>query len=140
MTVFSIGGVNFGINESESQFEVIEGVDGPRLHIQVVGDKDAFDRISDADESEWSWALYPPKLCIVGLPVERRRDAGGFAAEAAGDPLREYDAALYMMEHNELDSVAVTAVPGASLRIVGRVDLLGDEHGFVIEWHRAETG
>jgi hypothetical protein len=47
----------------------------------------------------------------------------------------QYEFAIYMMEHNDIDDVSVTLIPDKSVRISGRVDLFGEAHDFVINWY-----
>ena len=139
MRSFWIGETDFGIDESNSHFAIIESADGPRIRVEVVGDEEVFDRISDADGSEWAWAVYPPKLYLVDLPCQLQSVTGQFVVEADMEQLQESDAALYMMQHNGVDGVRVAMVPGESVRIAGRVDMLGNERDFRIDWEASDA-
>lgn len=66
-----------------------------------------------ADDCEWSWALYPPRIYLRSVPYK------GEKIVIDSDFLAHYDAALYMMEHN--DFTGVLEVADSSIEIHGLV-------------------
>lgn len=137
MRQFRIGDTDFGIDPETSSFTVDRSdPERPTMTIELSGDPSVFDPLAADEDSEWSWALYPPGFYLRSFPAEIDPSTGTATARVSRDDIDEYEFAIYMMEHNDIDDVRVTLVPEKSLEISGRVDLLGEMHEFVIHWRR----
>ncbi len=94
--------------------------DRPTITIELSGDPSTFDALKADEDSEWSWAVYPPGFCLRSFPAQIDPATG----------------IIYMMEHSDIDDVTVQLVPDRSLEISGRVDLFGEIDDFAIRWQR----
>lgn len=105
MNTFKIGETEFGVGK------VSFSITNDLLDIDITGSDDVFDKLTEDENSEWSWALYPPRLYLRGVPFKGN--------ELAIDDklLDQYDITLYMMEHNDFTG---------ALRVTdGRVEISG---------------
>ena len=79
MTVFSIGDTNFDVDFAKSSISLEEdGTGMVELNIDIHGDDDEFMRLTEPDDAEWSWALYPPAFFLHGLRIPQGQ-GGAFA-------------------------------------------------------------
>lgn len=122
MNTFTIDGTEFGINLSESNFELNQAL----LSLEIHGDEQVFTALMDNEDSEWSWALYPPYLYIRSLETK--------AGKAALNGDEDFDVALYMMEHNTILEACVSLTSGCGVEISGLVDLMGEEKSFHVRF------
>ncbi len=139
MTVasFVIGKTDFGIEIDESSFEIdTSDPSRPLVTIEIHGNETIFEKLSNDDESEWSWALYAPHFYIREFPAKPTSDASTVTANARLDDIEEYDLAIYMMEHSDIDNVKIEATVDKALKVTGRVNLFGKTHDFEIRWQK----
>ena len=131
MNAFVIGETDFGINVEKSYLRTVGEREGQRvLELEVVGDTDTFDHISE--DEEWSWALYPPKFYLRGLSVP----SDLFESEVML-PLEHsdaYECSLYMMEHNAVRNLEIQFYSVREVELRGNVDLVGDDRRFTIRY------
>ena len=132
MHTFKIGETHFGIDLSESTLLVQKRKDGlVELTLDVAGDQATFDRLTEAEDGEWSWALYPPTFFIHGLPMSQ--EAADIAApihiEESGE---DVEMGLYMMEYSDVFEVSLQLDASGLLLVQGRVDLWGKNLRFEI--------
>lgn len=107
MNSFEIGNTEFGIGK------ISLSIENELLTLEINGNDDVFDELMKADDCEWSWALYPPRIYLRSVPYK------GEKIVIDSDFLAHYDAALYMMEHN--DFTGVLEVADSSIEIHGLV-------------------
>ena len=131
---FVINGTEFGIDVVESSF-VVDTSDPPEqlVTIEIRGDKDIFEKLSGDENSEWSWALYPPHFYIREFPGEK---VAGSPKVVAGGSADYYELAIYMMEHNDVSDLKIEIDPQKTLHVTGRVDVFGETHDFEIRWQK----
>lgn len=136
MAEFTIDGTDFGIDLAESTFS-LDALDGATVvNAEIHGNQEQYDSITENEDSEWSWTLYPPHFYLRDFPADVDSATGNGSAQVAIDDLDEYEVAIYLMEHNDVDDVTVKIVPERSLEISGRVFLSGRPHDFTIKWNR----
>jgi len=134
MSAFIIGVTDFGVDIGESRLEVTKGDGALSLTVEIVGDKTAFDR-AVTDDDAWSWALYPPRFYLRELPISTQVASSQLTLSLAdGD---DHETALYMMEHNPVRDLTIKFLSPSKIQIDGRVDLLGDEKAFRIQYESA---
>lgn len=119
MNTFKIGETEFGIGKLE--FSIEDSV----MNIEIVGDEDIFNKITEDDDSEWGWAMDAPKLYFNDIPYN------GNKVTADDDLYEQCDFALYMMEHNDFSGEI--EVTDSTLRITGEADIMGDVYPVYIE-------
>ncbi len=137
MQQFRIGDTDFGIDARTSSFTVdTTDPERPTITIEIFGDQSAFDALTADDDSEWSWALYPPSFYLYSFPAQVDPSTGIATSRVKLDDVDDYEFAIYMMEHNNVDNVTIQLIPDKSLELSGRVDLFGEEHDFAINWQR----
>ena len=112
MNSFRIGDTEFGIGDV--QFAVKDNL----LSLEVTGNEDVFDELTDDEDSKWSWALYPPKIYFRAVPYV------GKDVIVDEEFLDQHDIALYMMEHN--DFIGTLKISDCNIDICGQVDIYGD--------------
>lgn len=128
MNTFHLDETDFGIDESKSSCS-IDIVDGIRvINVEIRGDSVKYDAITQSEDSQWSWTLYPPRLYIYDFPLSE--DGGFMRAKISRDDLDEYEAAIYLIEHNDIDDVELTIDGNGALQVRGIVFLSGRPHPF----------
>lgn len=134
---FVIGDTDFGINVDESSFE-IDNSDPtkPLLMIEIIGSGEEFEKLTAEEDSKWSWALDTPHFYIRDFPASPGDKVGDVSATASLDDIDEYELAIYMMKHSDIDDVKIQIKDSKALDITGKVDLLGETHNFAIRWHK----
>ena len=68
-------------------------------------------------------------------PAKRRGSAGLFETSVSQDDLDEYEVAIYLMEHNDVDEVKVNA-DAVTFEANGTVFLSGKPHQFSIKFSK----
>lgn len=137
MRQFKIGNTDFGIDAVSSTFQLdATDPERPTITIEIAGDQAVFDALKADEDSQWSWALYPPGFYLRSFPAQIDPATGAATARVTRDDIDNYEFAILMMEHNAIDDVSVTLFPDKSLDITGRVDLVGEVDDFVIHWRR----
>ena len=124
MNTFTIGGTEFGINLAESTVELDQTI----LTLHIRSDEKVFTALTDDEDSEWSWALYPPHLYIHGLETK--------AGQATLNGDEDADVAIYMMEHNTILEAEVMLTPGHGVELSGVVELMGEEKPFHVRFRQ----
>ena len=131
--MFKIDDTDFGIDQAKSSFKIKVLKSGDAvLDAEVYGDKKRYEKITeDYDTSPWSWTLYPPRFYMRSYPAKSGRKAGTFNASVSTDDLDKYEVAIYLMEHNDVDDVKVTADRNG-FKATGVVFMSGKPHSFSI--------
>lgn len=132
--MFKIDDTDFGIDQVKSSFKLKVLKSGEAvIDAEVYGDQQRYDDITeDYDASPWSWTLYPPHFYMRSYPA-KGASAGTFNATVSTDDLDEYEVAIYLMEHNDVDEVEVTA-DRQGFTATGVVFLSGRPHPFSISF------
>jgi hypothetical protein len=137
MHQFKIGNTDFGIDAATSTFTVdTSDPKRPTITIELAGDPATFAALSADEDSEWSWALYPPGFYLRKFPAQVDPSTGIVTARVKRDDIDNYEFAILMMEHNAIDDITVKLIPDKSLEVSGRVDLFGEVDNFAIHWQR----
>lgn len=118
MDTFKIRNTEFGIGDV--QFSIEDNL----LNLEITGNDHIFDELTEDDECEWDWALYPPKIYFHGVPYT------GKEIVVDTDFLNQYEIALYMMEHN--DFTGTLKLSDNSIDICGQVEIDGESLPLVI--------
>ena len=137
MRQFIIGTTDFGIDPKTSSFTVdTTDPNRPTVTIELSGDQSVFDPLTVDEDSEWSWALYPPGFYLRSFPAQIDPSTGVVTASVKLEDIDKYEFAILMMEHNDIDDVRIKLIPQKSLKVLGRIDLFGEERDFAIHWQR----
>ena len=134
---FILGDTEFGIDAAKSSCSVEEFDGRIWLSFEVHGDQSTYDRISSDEHSLWSWTLYPPRF--YGDFPASRDDAGIVEARVKIDDLQEYQVALYLMNHNDVE-VIVRLYPDGHAEAEGVADIMGKQTRFRIRWNGNSCG
>ena len=127
MNKFIIGTDNFGVGE------VTYKVDKKKMIIKdltIIGDEQIFEKLSDDEDSEWSFALYPPKLYLKEIPFELTEDK--IQVTITEEILDDCDVALYLMEHNDIEGT-FTIDKNEVFLFKGITDIFGKEMKLELE-------
>lgn len=114
MNSFKIGNTEFGIGN------VSFSIENNLLNLEIEANEDIFNELTEQDDCEWSWALYPPRIYFHGVPCTPFKENVIMVDE---NYLNHYDIALYMMEHN--DFIGTLKVTDNSIDICGKVYIDG---------------
>lgn len=112
MNSFKIGDTEFRIGDVH--LSIKDGL----IDLEITADEDIFDELTENDDCEWDWALYPPKIYFRNVPYN------GKDIVVDEEFLEEYDVALYMMEHN--DFTGTLKITDKNIHICGQVDMMGE--------------
>ena len=136
MTVFSIGDTNFDVDIAKSSISLEEdGTGMVELNIDIHGDDDVFMRLTEPEDAEWSWALYPPAFFLHGLRIPQGQ--GGALAIGMLDTHPEAEeSGIYMMEYGDVSAVNIFELSARRLLVSGMVDLCGKRLPFHIDMPR----
>jgi hypothetical protein len=130
--VFKIDNTDFRIDQTKSRFKLRRAKNGSAtLDAEIHGDESHYETITADEDSPWSWTLYPPHFYLRSFPAKVGKDAGKASAHVTLDDLSEHEAAIYLMEHNDIDNVVIT-VDGPLFQAKGTVLLLGSPLAFSI--------
>ena len=136
MTVFSIGDTNFDVDFAKSSISLEEdGTGMVELNIDIHGDDDVFMRLTEPDDAEWSWALYPPAFFLHGLRIPRGQ-GGAFAIGMLDTHPEAEESGMYMMEYGDVSAVNIIELSARRLLVSGMVDLCGKRLPFHIDMPR----
>lgn len=137
MTVFSIGDTNFDVDFAKSSISLEEdGTGMVELNIDIHGDDDVFMRLTESDDAEWSWALYPPAFFLHGLRIPEGQ-GGAFAIGMLDTHREAEESGMYMMEYGDVSAVNIIELSARRLLVSGMVDLCGKRLPFHIDMPRA---
>ncbi|MFA6070444.1 MAG: hypothetical protein WC810_17815 [Janthinobacterium sp.] len=137
MTVFSIGDTNFDVDIAKSSISLEEdGTGMVELNIDIHGDDDVFMRLTEPDDAQWSWALYPPAFFLHGLRIPEGQ-GGTFALGMLDTHPEAEESGMYMMEYGDLSAVNIIELSARRLLVSGMVDLCGKRLPFHIDMPRA---
>ncbi|WP_165228158.1 hypothetical protein [Aquisphaera insulae] len=132
---FTINGSKFGIDGNKSRLAFARTAGGTfTMDLIVYGEPSTYARL--AEGPAWSWSLYPPKFYLNDYPVP---NADGFVVHLTAEDYEDYDTAIYMMEHNPIESVVVRVTHGSRVEARGKVALSGRMVEFSICWTAAEA-
>jgi hypothetical protein len=126
MNTFKIGTTEFGIGKIDFEIDRKKSI---ITELVISGDEDVFEKLSEDEDGEWSWALYAPEIYLRGIPFKETNGTISFTVDE--DFLGEHEAALYMMEHG--DFFAEVNINNKVVKIKGRADIMGDEMDLEIE-------
>ena len=78
MDIFSIGGTHFAVDAAKSRISLdAQGEGMLEVNIDIHGDDDVFMRLTEDEEGEWSWALYPPVFSCTACAWRQARPPAG---------------------------------------------------------------
>lgn len=135
--MFKIGDTDFHVDVKKSSFKlrILKNGDAT-IDADIYGDELQYEAITADEDSPWSWTLYPPHFYIHEFPAKVGKVAGKASAKITVDDLDDYEAAIYLIEHNDLDDVAVT-IDETTFHAKGTVFLSGRPHPFSIKFTKA---
>jgi hypothetical protein len=119
MSYFKIGNTDFKIDKG---FEFTYQKDGDKfiVDLEINGDEDYFETLTEDDDSKWSWAMYAPKLYLRGITIA---NPNSFELALTNDLLEECEIGCYMMEH--CDVFGSISYKNETLEIEGDVVISG---------------
>lgn len=136
---FTINDTDFKIDGAKSRYslKVLKSGDAV-IEAEIYGEKEQYEKITeDYDSSQWSWTLYPPHFYMRSYPAKKHGSAGAFKAAVSQVDLDEYEVAIYLIEHNDVDEVKVKA-DAKTYEAAGTVFLSGKPHPFSIKYSKRE--
>lgn len=92
--MFKIEDSDFEIDKS-FHFNFESGI----LTMDVSGNQSVFHTLTEDESHPFSWALYPPRFYINGLPLPSNTDINDFEYMITEDDMDDYEIDLYMMEY-----------------------------------------
>src|SRR5262249_32108381 len=105
------------------------------LTVELHGNQKIYEQLRADNDSEWAWTLYPPNFYLREYPISGATKGKEIAIKLKPDDAARFDAALYMMEHNEVSAVSLK-VGERHLEVSGQVDLMGERRPFRIKWNK----
>ena len=136
MTVFSIGDTNFEVDVAKSSISLeAHGRGMLEINIDIHGGDDVFMRLTEPDDAEWSWALYPPAFFLHGLRIPEGQEATLAIGMLDTHPDVE-ESGIYMMEYGDVSAVNIVELSARRLLLTGMVDLCGKRLPFHIDMLR----
>src|SRR5687767_12300321 len=100
---FMLGDTEFGVDAAKSSCKTRQQDGQLWPGFTVHGDQATYDVIFADEDSPWSWTLHPPRF--YGDFPAKRDDAGVVEARVTIDDLEEYEVALYLVNHNDVEVV-----------------------------------
>ena len=92
--MFKLQECDFSINPGSS-FSFEDGL----LNLDVCGNQEVFDTLTEDDNHPFSWSLMPPRFYIRDFPMNPRTNINDFAYTFTENDIDEYEIDLYMMEY-----------------------------------------
>ncbi|WP_219115786.1 hypothetical protein [Janthinobacterium sp. UMAB-56] len=137
MRVFSIGDTNFEVDVAKSRIALTPDANGLlEINIDIHGDDDVFMRLTEPEDAQWSWALYPPAFFLHGLRIPQGQD-GALAIGMLDTHPEAEESGIYMMEYGDVSAVNIIELSARRLLVSGMVDLCGERLPFHIDMPRA---
>lgn len=130
MQKFIIGTENFGIEKVTYKIDKENSIIND---LTITGNEQLFEKLSENEEGEWSWALYPPKLYLRVVPFKAINEK--IEIIITEEILDECDVALYLMRHYDIKGVltidnndicsfkGITYISGKEMQLEFEVDL-----------------
>lgn len=118
MNTFKIGTTEFGIGDIELTLK------HANIHLEVCANEAVYERITQDEDSEWGWSIYPPKMYFYDVPYENQCITIDFHM------LDEYDIALYMMEHNGF--IGTLEIKNNTIHVQGQLCIMGKPFPLII--------
>lgn len=112
MNSFKIGDTEFGIGDVQLSIE--DGL----VNLEITGSEEIFNELTENDDCEWNWALYPPKIYFRNVPFNDK------TIVVDEEFLDQHDIALYLMEHN--DFTGTLELTNKNIHIEGKADIMGE--------------
>lgn len=112
MNSFKIGDTEFEIGK------ISFSDDNDIINLEVSGNENVFDKLTEKGDSKWDWALYPPKIYFRDIPFKSK------SIVVDENLLNKYDIALYMMEYN--DFTGTLNISDKIISVSGQVDIMGE--------------
>lgn len=134
---FMLGETEFGVDAAKSSCTTRQEDGQLWLSFVVHGDQATYDAIFADEDSPWSWTLSPPRF--YGDFPATRNAAGVVESRVTIDDLEEYEVALYLMNHNDVE-VVVRLHPDGTAEAEGMADLMGEQTPFRIRWAGQPSG
>ena len=132
MDRFLIKATDFGIDRSRSRLTFERGEGKARIVDLVIhGHPETHAQLTNHNESDWSWSLYPPKLYVSSYPVPADHP---LEIDLSPDDGEDYDIALYMMEHHPIEAAEIEIDADGQVEIRGWAELSGELVDFAISW------
>ena len=132
MNSFIIDGTEFGIDPQKSRLDFGRTERGQcEISLSIHGDHRTYQALTETENSEWSWTLYPPEFYLHGFPVPSE---GPFSIPLTGEDCEAYDIALYVIEHNAVEDVRVSLSRSRQVEVRGKAELSGKLAEFAIRW------
>jgi len=136
MTVFSIGNTNFEVSVAKSNISLeAHGSGKLELNIDIHGDDEVFMRLTEPEDAELSWALYPPAFFLHGLRIPEGPQ-GALAIGMLDMHPEAEESGIYMMEYGDVSGVNIIELSAQRLLVSGMVDLCGKRLPFHIDMPR----
>ena len=134
---FKIDDTDFKIDESKSRYSLKLTKSGDAIiDAEIYGEKEQYEKITEVVESSpWSWTLYPPHFYMRSYPAKKHGTAAAFMATVSQDDLDEFEVAIYLISHNDVDEVKVKA-NATTFEASGTVFLSGKPHPFSIVYRK----
>jgi hypothetical protein len=134
--MFRIDKTDFKIDIKKSRFHLRISENGEAtIDADIYGDETQYERITENEDSPWSWTLYPPHFYIHAFPATADRTKRKATAKVSLTDAEEYEVAVYLMEHNDVDEVSIS-IDGSTFSAKGIVFLFGKRHSFSIEFKK----
>jgi len=121
--VFKIDDTDFGIGKVDLKID-----NGVIVSLTIVGDDKIHKSITAEENGKWYWTLHPPKIYFREIPFNQSNDR--IEIEITEELLDEYDIALYLMEHYDLNGTLI--VSDSHIMIYGKIDICGKTHAIEI--------
>lgn len=135
--MFRIDDTDFKVDLKKSKFKLRILKDGSAtINANIYGNKEKYALLTEDESSRWSWTLYPPHFYLHDFPAKVAGAQGKATAQVTVDDLDEHEAALYMMEHNDIDEVSIM-INESTFSAKGIVFLSGRPHPFSIKFKKA---
>lgn len=113
MNQFNINGTEFGIGG------VGYSIDNDLINLIICSSDNVFKNVTGSINSEWDWALHPPKIYLLGIPVKEK------FIVLDKEYLEKSNTSLYLMGHHEL--TGVLEIVNDAIDILGKVNIMGEQ-------------
>ncbi len=115
MNRFLIDGFDFGLDMARSSVEIQDG----KLLLKIVGDDAVIEKLNADEGQRWSWLTQAPFLYVLGVPCTPEPN-GDFKYAVTEDDRDEYEIALYLGEHFDIDPCRIIRA-GQAVTVKGMV-------------------
>lgn len=129
MNTFTIDQTEFLIDPAQSFVRLSEEDGETCFDIEIYGDEDQHEKVTEPEDSKFNWTIYPPQFYLRAYPGDSLDNVN---LDLSIDDLDYSEIAVYFMEHN--DFIGKLQINNGNITVSGKVFINDEELELSIKW------